>query len=109
MPASKMRAGDFSIGDFALFATYLMQVTDMTGFLGYIVTEYQQMGIAFQRAIGLLQGASPAALVAPHPVDLQKPEPTVPTPRLNQILILLLFAYRSFERDVENLVDCFHE
>jgi ATP-binding cassette subfamily B protein len=73
--ASKMRSGAFTLGDFALFATYLMQVKDMTGFLGWIVTTYQQMGVAFRRAVTLLQGAPASSLVAHHPVHLTGPLP----------------------------------
>jgi ATP-binding cassette subfamily B protein len=73
--ASQMRSGTFTVGDFALFSTYLMQVTEMTGFLGWIVTTYQQMGVAFKRAVALLQGAPAASLVAHHAVHLREPLP----------------------------------
>lgn len=76
--ARALRQGDFTIGDFALFATYLLQVTDMTGFLGWIVATYQQMRVAFRRGVALLQGAPPAALVAHHPVPLKEPLPPLP-------------------------------
>jgi ATP-binding cassette subfamily B protein len=72
--ASAMRAGTFSVGDFALFATYLMQVAEMTGFLGWIVSTYQQMGVSFRRGVALLQGAPPLTLVAHHPVPLRPGE-----------------------------------
>ena len=73
--ASAMRAGHFTVGDFALFSTYLMQVAGMTGFLGWIVTTYQQMRVAFQRAVALLQGAPPSLLVEHHPVYVREPLP----------------------------------
>lgn len=73
--ASRMRAGTFSVGDFALFATYLMQVMGMTDFLGWIIAEYQQMGVAFCRATALLQGAPARRLVEHHPVPLSGPSP----------------------------------
>jgi ATP-binding cassette subfamily B protein len=76
--ASALRRGDFTIGDFALFATYLLQVTDMTGFLGWMVAAYQQMTVAFRRGVALLQGAPPAALVAYHPVPVKEPLPPLP-------------------------------
>jgi ATP-binding cassette, subfamily B, bacterial len=76
--ASALRSGQFSIGDFALFATYLMQVTEMTGFLGFLVTTYQQMGVAFQRGVALLQGAAPATLVAHHDVPIRGLLPPLP-------------------------------
>lgn len=91
--ASALRSGQFSIGDFALFATYLMQVTEMTGFLGWIVTTYQQMGVAFQRGVALLLGASPANLVAHHDVPIRgvlPPLPAVirrPTDRLETVAV----------------------
>lgn len=75
--ASKMRSGAFTVGDFALFATYLMQVVGMAGFLGYLVRTYQQSGVAFQRAVALLQGAPARRLVAHHPVGLRGPLPAL--------------------------------
>lgn len=79
--ARALRQGDFTIGDFVLFATYLLQVTEMTGFLGWMVATYQQMTVAFRRGVALLQGAPPAALVAHHPVPLKEALPPLPTPR----------------------------
>ncbi|MEZ4732612.1 MAG: ABC transporter ATP-binding protein [Caldilineaceae bacterium] len=76
--ASALRRGDFTVGDFALFATYLLQVTDMTGFLGWMVATYQQMSVAFRRGVALLQGAPPTALVAHHPVPVKEPLPPLP-------------------------------
>jgi ATP-binding cassette, subfamily B, bacterial len=76
--ASKMRSGVFTLGDFALFSTYLMQVTEMTGFLGWIITTYQQMGVAFKRAVALLQGAPAPSLVAHHPVPPKASLPSLP-------------------------------
>ena len=76
--ASAMRAGTFTIGDFALFATYLMQVTEYTGFLGYLITTYRQSGVAFKRAATLLQGAPPERLVEHQPLYLDGPLPALP-------------------------------
>ncbi|MCX6050098.1 MAG: ABC transporter ATP-binding protein [Chloroflexi bacterium] len=76
--ASAMHAGHFTVGDFALFSTYLMQVAGMTGFLGYLVTTYQQMKVAFLRAVALLQGASPLRLVEHQPVYVREPLPELP-------------------------------
>lgn len=81
--ASAMRAGHFTVGDFALFSTYLMQVAGMTGFLGWIVTTYQQMWVAFRRAVDLLQGAPPSRLVEHHPVYVREPLPEL-APMLKQ-------------------------
>lgn len=63
--AAQMRAGTFSVGDFALFATYLMQVADFMGFLGYLISSYQQCSVSFERMLRVMQGAPPEALVRP--------------------------------------------
>lgn len=76
--ASKIRNGAFTVGDFALFSTYLMQVTDMTGFLNYLVSTYQQSGVALKRAVDLMQGASPHRLLEHHPVPIREPLPENP-------------------------------
>lgn len=75
--AGQMRSGDFTIGDFVLFSTYLMQVADYTGFMGYLVRTYQQSGVSFTRAATLLQGAPPLSLVDHNPLHL-KSEPPAP-------------------------------
>lgn len=74
--ASAMRTGEFTIGDFAIFATYLMQVAEYTGFLGYLINMYQQSGVAFKRGADLLQDAPPKSLVTYHPIYLTGTLPT---------------------------------
>jgi ATP-binding cassette, subfamily B, bacterial len=66
--AGRMRAGTFTVGDFVLFSTYLMQIADYTGFMGYLVRTYQQAGVSFARATTLLQGAQPMTLVHHRPL-----------------------------------------
>ncbi len=73
--SSAMRAGAFTVGDFALFAAYLMQVAEYTGFLGYLIATYRQSGVAFQRAAALLRGAPARRLVEHHPLYLHGPLP----------------------------------
>jgi ATP-binding cassette, subfamily B, bacterial len=78
--AAGMRAGSFTVGDFALFATYLMQVAQFTGFLGYLVSTYRQAGVYFGRMVALLRGAPPRSLVASHAVPLHGPLPVLDRP-----------------------------
>ena len=80
LAASAMRAGTFSLGDFALFSTYLMQVAGMTGFLGFIVTTYQQIGVAFRRGVALMQSATPLDLVRHHPIYVRGALPPIAQP-----------------------------
>lgn len=79
--AGQMRQGEFTIGDFVLFSTYLMQVADYTGFMGYLVRTYQQSGVSFGRATALLQGAPPLSLVEHHPLYLRTDPPPPPAPQ----------------------------
>ncbi|HEY0451972.1 ABC transporter ATP-binding protein [Actinophytocola sp.] len=68
--ASSMRTGAFTVGDFVLFSTYLMQVSGYTGFVGYLARTRRQANVAFRRAAGLMQGAPRDDLVAHHPLHL---------------------------------------
>lgn len=63
--AAAMRAHAFTVGDFALFATYLMQVAGFTGFVGYLVASYREAGVSFERMIAALAGAPSGQLVDP--------------------------------------------
>jgi ATP-binding cassette subfamily B protein len=76
--AGKMRTGAFGVGDFALFATYLMQVASFTGFLGWLISAYRQSGVIFARMIALLQGAPAPTLVAHNPVPISGALPELP-------------------------------
>jgi ATP-binding cassette subfamily B protein len=75
--AAGMRGGSFTVGDFAIFATYLMQVAQFPGFLGYLVSTYRQASVYFGRMVALLRGAPPRSLVAPHLVPLHGPLPAL--------------------------------
>lgn len=65
--APLMSAGRFSVGDFALFATYLMQVAQFTGFLGFLVNAYRQSNVYVQRMADLVPGAPVERLMACPP------------------------------------------
>jgi ATP-binding cassette subfamily B protein len=77
-----MRAGQFSVGDLALFVQYLGLLTESTSMFGHIAAQYRQAGVSYGRLIDLLQGAPPETLVAHHPTYLRRPFPEVPyTPK----------------------------
>lgn len=108
--ASELRSGTFSVGDLALFSTYLLQVADYTGFLGYLITTYRQSGVAFRRAIALLRGAPPSELVAHHPLYLEGPLPVLPpvvkrtTDRLETLEVKgLTLRHQETGRGIENI------
>lgn len=76
--AERMRSGAFSVGNFALFSTYLMQVAHYTGFLGYLIATYRQSGVSFRRVRELMQGAPDSRLVEHHPFPLSQPDAEPP-------------------------------
>src|SRR5215212_4449449 len=68
LASQSMRAGSFTIGDFALFVYYLAFVTEFTQYFGQFLAHYKQTGVAFTRMTVLLQGAPPERLVRPMPL-----------------------------------------
>jgi ATP-binding cassette subfamily B protein len=75
--ARAMRDGSFTVGDFALFVSYLGFVTEFSGFLGLFLTQYKQLGVSVGRMLALMRGEArdvPAAvLVVSTPLDLKGP------------------------------------
>ena len=80
LAAGSLRDGSLTVGDFVLFVTYLGFIADFTDGLGKYLAQYRQAGVAFARMGVLLGDAPPAALVAPTPLHLRGPLPTVPLP-----------------------------
>jgi len=72
-----MQAGDFTVGDFALFVFYLDFIADLTAFSGLLVARYRQIGISIERMQRLMEGADPDALVEFSPVYMDGKFPQV--------------------------------
>lgn len=77
--AGQMRSGQFTVGDFVLFSTYLLQLSEYTGFIGYLAKTRRQAGVSFRRATELMQGAPVAELVEHHPLHLRRAAPRITT------------------------------
>jgi ATP-binding cassette subfamily B protein len=73
-----MAAGEFTVGDFALFVFFLGSLTEFTALFGVILARYRQAGVSFGRMTTLLRGAPPATLVAHGPTYLSGSFPTLP-------------------------------
>jgi ATP-binding cassette subfamily B protein len=76
--AQAMRDGTFTVGDFALFVSYLTFVTEFSNFLGLFLTQYKQLGVSVARMLALMRAGSAtnvpaAALVVSTPLDLKEP------------------------------------
>lgn len=72
--AQAMRSGSFTVGDFALFVSYLGFVTQFTGFAGLFLTQYTQLTVSVRRMLALMRGGArdiaAAGLVARTPLQL---------------------------------------
>ncbi len=75
---SAMQAGNFSVGDLALFVYYLSWVTDFSAIIGDKIAWFKRLGVSIDRMVHLLQGTPAEKLVAYAPVYIGKDLPEVP-------------------------------
>lgn len=78
MAGQKMSTGEFTVGDFAIFAYYLGHTVDFAGLVGEHLAWIKQVGVSLGRLFHLLEGATPETLVQHHPVYLDEKIPEVP-------------------------------
>jgi len=60
-----LRAGSFTIGDFALFAAYLPIIVQLPATLGGFLADYETQTISIERLLELQPNAPPGSLIAP--------------------------------------------
>jgi ATP-binding cassette subfamily B protein len=77
LTARAVVAGTFTIGDFALFVSYLWPMTQFMREVGWLFTLYKKSGVSLQRMEKMMQGAPAGGPVAFHPVYLTGPYPDV--------------------------------
>jgi ATP-binding cassette, subfamily B, bacterial len=75
LAAHEVGTPSFTVGDFALFASYLGFMWEFVSDVGEIVPRYRQVGVSFDRLAEVLQGADPGSLVAHHPLFAAPPAP----------------------------------
>ena len=89
--ASAMRDGSFTIGDFALFVSYLYMVGWLNSEIGGVLAEYRQTGVSFDRLRGLIPSAPAGRLVQHQQAYLAGDFPNVPfTAKTKAIVSILL-------------------
>ncbi len=110
LAATSMRAGTFTVGDFALFVYYLGWISEFTAMFGIVLARYRQAGVSFERMVTLLQGAPPQSLVAHGPVYMRGALPAIPVPprgaadRLHTIeAVGLTFCYPESARGITGI------
>ncbi len=79
--ADGLRGGTFTVGDFALFVTYVGVLTEVIAAFGDFLVHFQQTKVSIHRMAELAQGTS-ADVVAHQPIHLTGPlpEPVAPCP-----------------------------
>ncbi len=78
LAAEGMRAGTFTVGDFALFVMYVGSVAAAPRWVGRQVARHRQVGVSVDRMQKLLEGAPDDTLVKHAPVHLHGDLPPVP-------------------------------
>jgi ATP-binding cassette subfamily B protein len=76
--ASAMAAGSFTVGDFALFAGYMVTLAALPRWIGRILVRQRQAAVAYERMGALTEGAGEDAVVRHQPVYLYGDPPPVP-------------------------------
>lgn len=76
--AQAMQGGTFTVGDFALFTSYIWGITSFPFWVGRLVAHYKQTGVSLERLDKLLEGAPPNTLSRHSPVYEKGDFPTVP-------------------------------
>src|SRR5690606_5605528 len=72
--AASLRDGSFTVGDFALFVTYLPRLTGVMTFLGLMVVQHKRTGVAYERLGRLTVDAPVDTLITPREYDLEHPQ-----------------------------------
>ena len=74
--ADGLRSGTFTVGDFALFVTYVGVLTEVIASFGDFLVHFQQAKVSLERMATLVDGTR-ADVVAHHPIYLSGPLPDV--------------------------------
>ena len=66
--AAAMQRGRFTVGDFALFVSYLPWLAQSASWVGEFLAKLRRMGVSMERLQALMQGAPPERLVQDTPL-----------------------------------------
>ena len=106
--AQAMQQKSFSVGDFALFVSYLGWLSQVVSMSGGFIKRYTQAGVSMERLFTLLQGAPQRELVAHNPTYLNGKIPAIAYPARTEQHTLhkldvegLSYHYPGSERGIE--------
>ena len=108
--AEKVKSGDFTVGDIALFMTYVGEVARSGSLLGTVMTHHARAQISFSRMEGIIDGASSDVLAQHSPVYLRGDSPAIPVPvktdadQLHELTITgLTYRYEESENGIHGI------
>jgi ATP-binding cassette subfamily B protein len=78
LSARSMQSGGFTVGDFALFTSYIGWVAALPRWIGRLLTRIKQVGVSIERMNGLIAGAPAGRLVEHSPLHLHSDPPALP-------------------------------
>jgi ATP-binding cassette, subfamily B, bacterial len=78
--AQEMQSGSFTVGDFALFTTYIPDVARSGSLIGSVMAQHKRAEVSLDRMEFTIEGGSKSKLVEHGPVYLREELPAVPIP-----------------------------
>jgi ATP-binding cassette, subfamily B, bacterial len=78
LSARSIRSGELSVGDFALFVSWLFWLSQVVSQFGFYLNQYRGFDVSLSRMTALLQGARAEKLVEHGPVYLRGALPDLP-------------------------------
>ena len=80
MAGTAIGQGMFTVGDFALFVSYLWFTTQVPSEIGTFYGDYKTQAVSIERLMELVRPEPPSVLVEPHPIYDTGPLPAVTFP-----------------------------
>jgi ATP-binding cassette, subfamily B, bacterial len=81
LAAASMRDGSFTVGDLALFASYMGSLASLPRWVGLLLARHRHAQVGFTRMGALLPGGDPGGLPVRRELRLAPPRPVTTRPR----------------------------
>ena len=78
--AERMHRGEFTVGDFVLFTTYVPEVARSGSLIGRVMAQHRRAEVSLGRMSKMIESETPAPLVEYGPVYLRQEPPALPVP-----------------------------
>lgn len=110
MCAAEMKAGQFSVGDFALFTSYLMNIGYSISLFGYMVFQHKRLKVSFDRMRMLFRSGEEDRIMEYRETYLYKDPPPQPETsqgdreKLRELEVSgLTYRYPDSNNGIENI------